>query len=140
MKIDRNHTILQNPIGRTVEDFPIVSVYIPRPSTYLASVISPCSGIVGRPGISAGTIDIYYEGNIYKASSMNRWVQKIRHAYDRMRTRYPTRARATVPSHDLIEVASYDAQQCIITISDEATAKNWLGHKPYTSDLIYGAP
>jgi hypothetical protein len=104
-----------------------VRCYVPRtvadPShraSYTVAHIAPGSGIVGQPQ-DDGTILVYYEGNIYDARNIRTYDDRCDHAFDRMRTNYPTVARAIVNPRDLIDVGTWEpATHSVVTTREEA--------------------
>lgn len=57
--------------------------------------IALSSGIVVR-FYEEGLIDVYYEGNLHGSSNLRTYEDRVYHAWDRMRMKYPTSARTRV--------------------------------------------
>ena len=70
----------------------IVPVFIPALGSELYRIITKGSGIVGQP-YNDNEILAYYEGNLYGASNIVTWADRVHHAADRMATAYPTVAK-----------------------------------------------
>lgn len=101
-------------------------IYIPAAGAL--SYIHPRSAIVGseRPD---GQIEVDYEGNLFKAANLNRYENRLLHALDRHRVRYPTVARSWVPADSVQEVGhfvEYAPGHHDGVISDPDALQRWL--------------
>lgn len=90
------------------------------------------SGIVGRvteqPGRSYVSLD--YEGNLYGAVNLTRYVERVAHAYDRQVTGYPTVARMHAPAEWVEQIGWYSPDGYIVvepTLESWAKLRKWLG-------------
>src|SRR4051794_30094410 len=108
-----------------------IVVYLPgdwHPST---ATIATGSAIVGRPESGSDTIDIYFEGNLQKASNIRTYADRAYHACDRLLQNYPTTAKEeAVPRLALTVVGVFDPKRrrIILTgpVSERAVA-DWIG-------------
>lgn len=87
-----------------------VNIFIPRPEweAEVSLSIAPRSGIVGYE-CEPGKLLLYYEGNLYGASNLKRWEERVHQAYGRLVQRYPTVAKMVDEAHKY---------QCVGTITD----------------------
>lgn len=100
-----------------------VSVYVPSGDGTLP--IAAGSGIVG---IERGPwCDIWFEGNLYGAVNLTRWVERVACAAGRMTENYPTSARMVVPSNWLRRVGEYDIERGCAWVEDKERASEWSG-------------
>jgi hypothetical protein len=81
-----------------------LNVYVPAPGSDLGIV--PGSGIVGTPQ-DDGLVLIDYEGNLYGASNIGTFEDRIHHAAGRHIMRYPTVARLLVSASKLILIVTF---------------------------------
>lgn len=114
---------------RSTGDLVKVPVWVVHPDRRDAVRIRPGSGIVGNFDMSVGRVEVYYEGNLYGWTDMERYVQRCFHAWDRMITHYPTVARAWLQSADLIRVGDFDPLTKRVEVHplDEKRLAEWLG-------------
>lgn len=114
-------------------------IYVPKDGTHAEQVIKRGSGIVGSPDPrDPELITIDYEGNLYGAQNLGRFVERLLSAADRHVHRYPTRARMVVRREDLSAVGTFDTETRKIEYSDEVgwlTLTHW-----YESPNLEGAP
>lgn len=102
-----------------------LNVYVPR-SEELAW-IKPGAGIVGTPlPRQRGRVCTDFEGNRYNFENLRTFAQRVHDAADRHRSRYPTVARAIVDEHNLLQVATYDPDTKVITVSRSDALIAWL--------------
>lgn len=105
-----------------------VIVYLPAPGHPAIAGILPGSGIVGRP--LEDEVLIYYEGAIHGQVGMEHLADRVGHAYQRMRNRYPTIAVRVVPRESLVVVGTFDPRggRILLTgpLSERAVA-GWIG-------------
>lgn len=67
---------------------------------------------------------IYYEGNHY--GFMSGWDEMVLHAADRLITRYPTIACASVLAEELVPVGQVDeASRTVVDITDADALQAW---------------
>jgi len=112
------------------------TVYIPRTAEGVIGRIASGSGMVGRPvsiesesvGAAGETIEVDFEGNLYQASNMKTWGDRVYHAAGRAATRYPTMARAQVLASALLAVGTLDTTDGVVTIDPEhaGAVARWL--------------
>ncbi len=88
-------------------------IYVPAPGHPALAGIAPGSGIVGSPerlvgrgGPDIELVTIDYEGNLYGASNVRTWADRVLVAEGRQRVWYPTVARRVVPSEALVRVGT----------------------------------
>lgn len=109
-----------------------VPIYVPN-STRLQGLVAAGSAIVGEER-AAGVV-IYYEGNLYGASNLNKYEEKLSAAAGRLKADYPTAAKLLVQSEDLVEVGVYDtAIWAVAAITNREALAEWLGG---TSDPVF---
>lgn len=98
-----------------------LSVYVP--TRHLG--IAEGSGIVGAQSVDM--VHVYYEGNLYDASNIVTWADRIDHAADRLVANYPTIAQMVTDAEDLTRVGTWDGKQ--VTLLDNVAANivyEWL--------------
>lgn len=103
----------------------IVNVYTPTPGSLSCASIHEGSGIVGTPLGGSGRVLIDFEGNLYGAENMRTYEERLLHAADRHRTRYPTMARMAVRVAELHLVGTYDTDTRTLLVTDEAALAAW---------------
>lgn len=121
-------------------------IYVPKEATDLGIV--PGSGIVGNVVQQyPDRVLIYYEGNVYGAENMRRFVERVYNAADRQVARYPTSAMMAVRRDELIEVGRFDHGQMRVTaITNPAELLRWVpdevewvtGFRPGTDEPYNG--
>ena len=88
-----------------------LTIYIPKPGELIDKLLAQGSGIVGEP--HAVGVLLHYEGNLYKASNLVRYEDRLKHAAGRLVARYPTRAMLVLPEREVAEtllaVGGYDS-------------------------------
>lgn len=109
-----------------------LAICVPVPGTNLAKQLVPGSAIVcaleltnKRTFPTVQEVLIYFEGNVYGAESMQSFRHKIVHAAGRMMTRYPTIARQSVSTSELLPVGEYDYEYKIVEIFRPDLVENW---------------
>lgn len=104
----------------------LVTVYLPASSSH--PMIDAGSGIVGTP-LEGDRVLVDYEGNRYGARNMVVWADRVSHAHGRHQDRYPTVARASLRSTDLVEVADFDTDSGDVHVHPEQVPAvlAWLG-------------
>lgn len=117
-----------------------LAIYVPNPEhpPLAGRPITAKSGIVGTEGpayfmvlgevpddLDDRALQIDFEGNLYGASNIKTWADRVYHAADRHLSRYPTIARATVPIRSMIQVGTIEGRAITVT-KPEALAR-WLG-------------
>lgn len=95
------------PTLETMKQATETVVYLLKPETAQRYNIAAGSGIVGEAS-EADRITVWYEGNVYRSEALCGFAEKVRCAYDRMATNYPTIARMSIPADHLIEVGWYN--------------------------------
>jgi hypothetical protein len=104
-----------------------VLVWAPRPDTLARSAVDRASGIVGsREG---GSVVLDYEGNRYGAANVRTFADRVRVAYGRHTTRYPTVARIAADEGELVELGYYTPATGEVTVHGHALGDllEWLG-------------
>jgi hypothetical protein len=113
-----------------VEEFYLVLV--PVQGTAAAARIDARAGIVTTPEQAAGhpstPVLVYFEGNRYGAENLTAFDDRLLHAADRMRRRYPTVARGFFPREDFRTVGTYADGR--LEVSDPVTLTGWLAGHP----------
>ena len=120
------------------------TVFVPAPDASGLTGIRRGSGIVGqlpnpwvrveqdelRPRSSRlprPYVRIDYEGDLYNASNVVTFADRVRRAHGRQVANYPTVARMVVPQDDLWPVGWYDPEQGLVHCTDEVRLAEWLG-------------
>lgn len=103
------------------------------PLPHSVADIRPGSAIVGSNAGDRLLID--FEGNLYGASNIVTFADRVLHAAERQAVKYPTVARRLVDPGDLVEVASFDKESGVVVVEDRelslekasAVLAKWLG-------------
>lgn len=104
-------------------------VYVPAANCAAVPTIRRGSGIVGIPEPNEADVRVYFEGNVYGSVGMERLADRAAHAFDRLRSQYPTVAVARLPKTALVDVGTFDPWQGRITPRDaeaERAIADWL--------------
>ena len=91
------------------------------------------AGIAGF-GNADGSVTIYFESNRFAESSLVKWEDKVRKAYDRMVNQAPTVSKMTLDS-DCVEQIGY-VNGSGITVRKMDALKRWLA----STDALESAP
>ncbi len=95
------------------------------------------SGIVGEPLFTddpAVWMVTYFEGNLFDAANLRRYVERVSAAAGRFETGYPTVAKATVPSESLVYIGMFDTlDQTVHLESPHIERLNWWLNRPANS-------
>ncbi|TFW29067.1 hypothetical protein [Duganella callida] len=81
------------------------------------------SGIVGF-GNPDGTLTVYFEGNRFDESSLHKWENKARKAYDRMVACAPTVSKAKINANLLEQIGTIDGMG--IHLKQPERLQQWL--------------
>lgn len=85
------------------------------------------SGIVGSAWQhDARQLVIDFEGNLYRASNVRTFADRVRQAWGRHSQEYPTVARMVVPAETLVQVAWYEPDDEEVDVLDRQTLAAWL--------------
>lgn len=100
-------------------------VFVPTDDFDLAntSTIRKGAGIVGF-GNPDGSLTVYFEANRFDESSLHKWENKARKAYDRMVMRAPTVSKAKIDARMLEQVGIIDGLG--ISIKQPERLQQWL--------------
>lgn len=104
-------------------------VHVPTQPSHL-DLVTGASGIVTDGVVVDGRLHAYYEGNLYNAVNLRRWVDRVACAAERLLTAYPTTARVSVAPTDLSVVGQYDpVTGSVVLLDTEASrrAGSWCG-------------
>lgn len=109
-----------------------IAVFVPVNTTVpLAALVAAGSAIVGPAEYSeADQVTVYYEGNLYGAANVRTFADRARLAAGRLAERYPTIARAAVPSSALRQVGWFDPENGITLLDGVQGSESlsaWLG-------------
>lgn len=99
-----------------------LAIYVPRDERKVG--IAPGSAIVGRDRPTPGTVEVYYEGDVYGSMGKD-YNRMLMHAADRLVARYPTVARSWLPEDELIRVGTYDYGTKTASIDDPIALQAW---------------
>jgi hypothetical protein len=83
-----------------------LSVLVPRPGSQADLAIRTGSGIV-TVDPTADKVEVYYEGNLYGASGLETFEDKVRRAAERLVDRYPTIAKGRWARTDFDVIGTY---------------------------------
>ena len=95
-----------------------VSVFVPAPESGSLANIKRGSGIVAVELRPWTRID--YEGDLYNASNMVTFADRVKRAWQRQEHEYPTIARMVVPAGELVKVGEFDSENGVVEIGHEA--------------------
>jgi hypothetical protein len=99
-----------------------IRVYVP---TTTDTGILPGSGVVGQPQ-DDGQVLVYYEGNVYNAINLQTFEDRCKHAADRLRTNYPTVAKALLPADQLLDIGECDEFGVVLTARGVGLVPGWV--------------
>lgn len=102
-----------------------VPVFVPRDGAVSMAHVVRGSAIVGKPSKLEDYVIVYYEGNIYGSSNMQRFEDRLFHAWSRMHYSYPTVAMAHIPAADLVQVGDFDPTMKRLTVTDQDALSKW---------------
>jgi len=122
------------PVGRPDIDGR-AGVFVPNDGFDLANstTIRKGAGIVGF-GNPDGSLTIYFEANRFDDSSLHKWENKTRKAYDRMVMGAPTVSKAKIDARQLDQVGHIDGTGIHVKLPD--SLHHWLE----VSDALDTAP
>jgi len=114
------------PVGRPDIDGR-AAVFVPSPSFDADSnaTIRKGAGIVGY-GNPDGTLTIYFESNRFDETSLHKWENKARKAYDRMVMGAPTVSKAKINANMLEQIGIIDGIG--IHLKQPERLEQWLAH------------
>lgn len=100
-------------------------VFVPTEDFDLANTttIRKGAGIVGF-GNPDGSLTVYFEANRFDDSSLHKWENKARKAYDRMVMRAPTVSKAKIDSRMLEQVGIIDGLGISVKLPERL--QHWL--------------
>lgn len=104
----------------------MLSIFVPTPGLRVTVRIAPRSGIVGTYYPNDQRVLIDYEGNLYGASNIKTYADRLRHAAGRHTERYPTVARRFVTTIDVIQIGTFDYGTGEIEIMNPVLLAEWL--------------
>ncbi|MFZ4876440.1 hypothetical protein ACL9RI_15270 [Janthinobacterium sp. Mn2066] len=124
----------ETPVGRPDVDGR-AGIFVPTADFDLGNTttIRKGAGIVGFGNLD-GTLTVYFEGNRFDDSSLHKWENKARKAYDRMVMGAPTVSKAKLDARLLEQVGIIDGMG--INIKQPERLTHWLT----ISDLLDTAP
>lgn len=113
------------------------NLHVPaRPGSLISRTIAKGSAIVSDSEVphqnGLGGFLIYYEGNIYGAANMVRYVERALSAAGRMRERYPTAAMMSAAAVDLKQIGTFHYPSRTLSICDGEAFREWTGEDPPT--------
>lgn len=114
----------ETPIGRPDVDG-MAAVFVPNSEFDLAgsTTIRKGAGIVGF-GNPDGSLTVYFESNRFDESSLHKWENKARKAYDRMVSNAPTVSKAKMDAKLLDQVGVIDGNGIMVRQPELLT--EWL--------------
>lgn len=109
----------------------LFTVYVPARPDVLRDLAPGSSIVAGDSQLGRETMLVHYEGNVYGAENLRRFVQRVHNAADRAAYRAPTIAMAAVATVDLIAVARFDLAAGELTeVLDATRLAAHLGDEP----------
>lgn len=110
-------------------------VFVPAADVNIetAAAIRKGAGIVGFRNAD-GTLTVYFEANRFDESSLHKWENKVRRAYERMVMAAPTVSKAKLDAKLLEQVGIIDGMG--LHIKRPEALRRWLG----VSDALDTAP
>jgi hypothetical protein len=121
------------PVGRPDTDGR-AAVFVPTEALDLTTAnIRKGAGIVGF-GNPDGSLTVYFEANRFDETSLHKWENKARKAYDRMVMCAPTVSKAKVDARMLEQIGIIDGTG--ITIKTPESLHTWLAQ----ADALDTAP
>jgi hypothetical protein len=106
----------------------ILNVYVPVEGSRAASSILKGSAVVSDGVEREGRIHAWYEGNAYGAENLEDLYGRTVVAAGRLKTDYPTVAKAFYHTEELREVATFDAERNVfVEIADPDALRDWCG-------------
>jgi hypothetical protein len=114
----------ETPVGHPDIDG-LAGVFVPTEDFDLANTVTirKSAGIVGF-GNPDGTLTVYFESNRFDDSSLHKWENKARKAYERMVMRAPTVSKVKIEARKLEQVGVIDGQG--INIRQPERLQHWL--------------
>lgn len=117
-----------------------LNVYVPAPGIDRLLHLADKSGIVGLPA-GPGLEDrvrIYYEGNLYHASNLEAWAERVNSAAGRMAAKYPTTATLVVSQDALKQVGEveYTRERGVaqLWLSDIEALREYIGDEAQVAE------
>jgi len=111
------------PVGRPNTDGR-AAVFVPTEALDLATAnIRKGAGIVGF-GNPDGSLTVYFEGNRFDETSLHKWENKARKAYDRMVMCAPTVSKAKIDARMLEQIGIIDGSG--ISLKQPERLQEWL--------------
>ncbi|MGV7208910.1 hypothetical protein ACLB1G_13755 [Oxalobacteraceae bacterium A2-2] len=112
------------PVGRPDTDGR-AGVFVPTEAFDAAAnaAIRKGSGIVGF-GNPDGSLTVYFEGNRFDETSLHKWENKARKAYDRMVMSAPTVSKAKIDARMLEQIGTIDGMG--INLKRPERLQQWL--------------
>jgi hypothetical protein len=105
----------------------VLAVYVLHPNSPLRFSIAHHSAIVGTPGENdPSQVRIDYEGDLYHASNLVTFADRVERAAGRHTTNYPTVARAWVQADSLVRVGSWDDREGLVHVEMPDALAAWL--------------
>ena len=108
-------------------------ILVPKHGSRPEMVIDKASGVVADESATFDPPDhvmVYFEGNRYGASNMNRYEEKLLHAAGRLSSKYPTVARAVFRWDEFDIVGRFmfspDWRVHRVEITDSEAVSRWL--------------
>lgn len=125
------------PVGRPDHDGR-AGVFVPSPlfDANANTAIRKGAGIVGY-GNPDGTLTVYFEANRFDDSSLHKWENKARKAYDRMVMGAPTVSKAKINANMLDQVGIIDGMG--IHLKTPELLEQWL-HLSGAGDTAPASP
>lgn len=106
-----------------------LKIYVPAHTGRPREQIKRGSSIVGVRDLEL--IKVHFEGNLYGAVNLHKYVERLRSAAGRYVARYPTGAVMWTDESTLVEVGEYETNSWgIAEISNPTALAAWLDPEP----------
>jgi len=104
------------------------TIYVPVSGTAAARQIAPKSAIVA---VDNGRSPVFhFEGNVYNAENLKRFIERLITAAGRLSTNYPTMAKAGFNPSELKAVGTFNSEfNCITELTDAGGLEAWAGEE-----------
>jgi hypothetical protein len=104
-----------------------ISVFVPAPESRALASIKPGSGIVAQESEDLRpVVQIDYEGDLYNASNLVTFADRVKRAWQRQSEQYPTIARMAVDRGELCPVGWFDPAAGVVHCDARGLLARWL--------------
>jgi hypothetical protein len=91
--------------------------------------ILPKTALVSNPSLRHNLVLqlVYFEGNMYGALNLGRYIERVSCAWGRMANKYPTAAMIAIARDHLIKVGEFESNTKTLRIDNADALAKWLG-------------